>query len=44
MKLLIGRFICALTKHRRGKRVSELAVKCPRCGSEWPREKKAKPA
>lgn len=33
MKLL-GKLLCKFYGHRRGKRISNVTVKCPRCGAE----------
>lgn len=42
MKRLLGRLLCMATGHKRGKRVSPTAVRCPRCGREAPRAERKK--
>ena len=50
---MIGKLICLLTKHKRGKQVSkgsillpgapwEITYECPRCKAQWTRKRKVK--
>lgn len=41
---MIARLVCWLKGHKRGKRVSETHVACPRCNTPWERKKQAKAA
>jgi hypothetical protein len=37
-----ARIACLFNGHRRGKRINQQLVKCPRCGAEWERKEKVK--
>lgn len=39
---VIGKLLCKVLGHRRGRRVSNALVACPRCDATWIREKVAK--
>lgn len=39
---MIAKLICFFKGHKRGKRVSIIGIRCPRCGAEWVREQKVK--
>jgi ribosomal protein L37AE/L43A len=41
---IFARWICAATKHTRGRRISPELVQCARCGATWARQKREKAA
>jgi len=44
LRLYLARLVCWRIGHRRGKRVSPVAVECPRCGAVRPRVQRKKEA
>ena len=50
MSNLWGKLLCAMSGHRRGKRIKDMGIVnnqviilCPRCGATWTRKVKVKP-